>query len=381
MRRLLIALALATPFLTAQQPKKQKGGFDADQWNTAVGLGGGSGGMYGKRRLRVKGPHHATMLAALTWLKNNQAADGSWPSGTTEDATVAATGAALLAMLSNGSTMRMGPFKAPIKKGVNWLRQRQKESGAFCDATGPHLIASLAMAESYTLSNYKLLKRNTTRALNFALSRRADDGGWRTSEDATDSNPALTLWGTTLIGAAAWDKLYEAPNPTTGILEWLTGPRANIVPDNGILGAKPPMARIGELAFDQGAANAFTLFWIKIDEDSDHPAPTIAEAKKRRDAALTRARKLPRKWTKDPKHKLSISEWFASAHAFHLSDDKTALAEIQKALAAAQVAEGEHKGTWEPIGVWGAAGGRAWTTAMATMTLGAQYRYTKITGR
>lgn len=376
-----LALALATPLATAQESPKPKGGFDADQWNRAIRLDGDLGVMFEKRRSANKGPHKEAMHAALMWLKNNQDADGSWSAGKAGDATVATTSAALLAMLGNGSTMRIGPFKAPIKKGVNWLRRHQQPSGAFCNATGPHLIATLAMTEAYTLSSYKLLKRSATRAFNFALTRRTEDGGWRASSDATESDPALTHWGTAMVCTAAWDGYYKDANPTKNTLTWLAGSRATLAPDNGVLGAKPPLTRIGELAFDQGTANAFTLFWIKIDKDSVHPAPLIAAATKRRDAALARARKLPRKWRKDPRNKLSISEWFTSSHAFHLSGDKDALASLQKALADAQVAEGEHAGTWDPIGVWGEVGGRAWTTAMAVMTLGAQNRYGQIIGR
>lgn len=371
------ALLLVTSLLAAQAPKQQ-GGFNADQWNRAVGLGAAPDSMFGMRRANAPRPNSAAIAAAFTWLMANQAKDGSWTSRHSQDATVAVTGVALLAMLGDGSTMRSGKWKGPIKKAVNWLRQRQTETGAFAEATGPHLLASLAMTEAYLLSNYKLIKKSAERGLRHADSRRAADGGWRPTADATDSDPALTMWGTTLIGTATLAAMREAARPNHGIAEWLGSPRAHLVSEGGVLGAKAPVARIGELAFDQGAANAFTLYWLKLDTQDAAGAALEAEVTERHQTALTRARSLPRKWAKDPKHKLSISEWFASSHAFAQAGDKKSLAVITRALATAQISEGEFRGTWEPIGVWGEVGGRAWTTAMAAMTLSAPFRYGKI---
>ncbi|MFT4515497.1 MAG: hypothetical protein ACI91B_004212 [Planctomycetota bacterium] len=91
------------------------------------------------------------------------------------------------------------------------------------------------------------------------------------------------------------------------------------------------MIRQGELAYDQPAANAFTLCWLA-----------------NKDSSTTK-----------------------------LADATT----ITKALAAKHLAAGDEQGSWHPIGVCGEAGGRAWTTAMAVLTLEAPYRYAKIVGR
>lgn len=76
-----------------------------------------------------------------------------------------------------------------------------------------------------------------------------------------------------------------------------------------------------------------------------------------------------------------MHEWFCSSYALAQEDDQETVAKLGAALARQQVLEGNVRGSWQPIGVWGAAGGRTWTTAMAVLTLEAPYRYTKIHGR
>lgn len=71
-----LALLLATPFLAAQEPA-QKGGFNQDQWNRAVGLGAGAGGMFGQRRVQLARPNGEAIAAAMTWLLDGDN-QGSW---------------------------------------------------------------------------------------------------------------------------------------------------------------------------------------------------------------------------------------------------------------------------------------------------------------
>ena len=99
--------------------------FDSNQWNSAVGLGGGAGGKYGGRGGGGKGGRRAVgkataiaIEAALEWLKNHQDEDGKWdadefmrhdvegvpcdgPGHAVHD--VGLTGLALLAFLGDGS--------------------------------------------------------------------------------------------------------------------------------------------------------------------------------------------------------------------------------------------------------------------------------------
>jgi hypothetical protein len=327
-------------------------------------------------------PQRAAITAGLNWLHSNQSSDGCWPAQDSPDTTVAITSLAMLAMLGDGNTLRVGRFKDSLKLGAAWLRAQQHESGAFANATGPHLLATIAIAECYMLSEFKLLRKSAIKAVQHASSRRCADRGWRANQHSEPSDPVLTLWGTTMLVTASDAFIETQPNPCRGVFEWLQGRRATAAPESGILGVDVPIARQGELAHDQRQANAFTLCWLAMDTGkSESSAARAAAADSMRAAALARARKLPRLWVKNAKHKLSMHEWFCSSYALAQDGDQETVAKIGAALASQQVLEGNDRGSWQPIGVWGEAGGRTWTTAMAVLTLEAPYRYTKIHGR
>ena len=52
---------------------------------------------------------------------------------------------------------------------------------------------------------------------------------------------------------------------------------------------------------------------------------------------------------------------------------------LESAVVKTQCATGNALGSWDPIDVWGEDGGRVYSTAIATLTLEAYYRYTKLT--
>lgn len=78
------------------------------------------------------------------------------------------------AMLANGSTMRVGPHKNPVKLLTVYLRNAQKPSGEYviddepCSRT-EQLLATCAMADNARLSKYSLLRRNVQRGARAAL--------------------------------------------------------------------------------------------------------------------------------------------------------------------------------------------------------------------
>ena len=126
--------------------------FDSNQWNTAVGLGGGAGGKWGGRRggrRKLRGKKRGTARAidlGLKWLKDHQDKSGKWDTRRFHEARhqrctpcdgAGNAGArrrraprlALLAFLGDGSTMRSGPYKNEVKKAVIWLRKQQGTNG------------------------------------------------------------------------------------------------------------------------------------------------------------------------------------------------------------------------------------------------------------
>jgi len=53
---------------------------------------------------------------------------------------------------------------------------------------------------------------------------------------------------------------------------------------------------------------------------------------------------------------------------------------MEKAVLASQRKDGQAKGSWDPIGPWGFAGGRVYSAALLVLCIEVYYRYPKIIG-
>ncbi|MHC4854165.1 MAG: hypothetical protein ACYTF5_19360 [Planctomycetota bacterium] len=123
---------------------------------------------FGRRSLAACGEQEvATAIErGLDWLWRNQVRQGSWAGG------VGATGAALLAFTGDANTMKSGPRKSTIKRGVSWLRMQQGPDGRIGPKGTPnhlrdHAIATYAICEVQGLSRSAVLKKNAQSAINY----------------------------------------------------------------------------------------------------------------------------------------------------------------------------------------------------------------------
>jgi hypothetical protein len=53
---------------------------------------------------------------------------------------------------------------------------------------------------------------------------------------------------------------------------------------------------------------------------------------------------------------------------------------MEKAIVGSQRTEGDEKGSWDPVGPWGYAGGRVYSTALMTLCMEVYFRYGKVLG-
>lgn len=333
-----------------------------------IGLGVAPDGIYGARSSeRTSSAARARRAAiddGLRWLTRERGDALHWHvEGADENApaTVAVTALAVLAFLADGNTMRSGPHKVSLKNGLAWLRQQQQESGAVAESTGPHLLATLAIVESYRLSYYKLLRSSAQLAVDHAATLRTEDGGWRTNPKATVSDPALSVWGAMTLGTAIDSDLAVPRGARAGLARWLRGTRAGAVPEVDVFGAPVPATRLHEIAFEQPIANTFARCWL---------APTTPQP-----GALAALHQRPRPWRTSGDQKLSMVEQLFAALSLAQANELEALDAQLAALCEAQVQHGEHAGSWHPIGAHGAAAGRIGTTALALLALTADKRY------
>jgi hypothetical protein len=121
---------------------------------------------------------HAEWAAAhsqlVAWLVARQDESGRLPAAGPREpvapADVAASALAMLAFASDGSTMRQGAHKDPIKKATIWLKNQQRDDGWFCasdDASAALVqgLAAAAMVQVCVDSRYLLLDDPARRAL------------------------------------------------------------------------------------------------------------------------------------------------------------------------------------------------------------------------
>ena len=81
--------------------------------------------------------------------------------------------------------------------------------------------------------------------------------------------------------------------------------------------------------------------------------------------------------------KVNLYYWYYASYAlFQMGGQRWKLwnTAMQKSLLDTQRVGGDEDGSWDPIGEWGKAGGRVYSTAIGAMTLEVYYRYMRASG-
>ena len=138
---------------------------------------------------------------ALRWLARHQDPEGYWdcdgysaqcekgkspcPGKGQALNDVGVTGLAILAFLGSGNTPLVGPYKKNVRDGVKYLCDVQNsDDGCLTDKWGErymynHGIATLALTETYGLTNWAPIKKFAKRALEFIRTSKNPGKAWR----------------------------------------------------------------------------------------------------------------------------------------------------------------------------------------------------------
>ena len=379
--------------------------FDSNQLNDVVGIGPGAGGKYGGRgpkgKYRIKSKHHKidqVIRWGLEWLKNHQDRDGHWsadefmkhcPSGDVCDGPgnpvndIGITGLALLAFLGDGSTMRSGPYKSVIKKGINWIRQQMGDDGLIGTENGRqfqycHAIASYALIEAYGLSRYRTLKPYAQKAVNYIQSARNEYGVWRYFPRDGNNDSSVTGWMVMALKsakdfhlkvdqkafeyAALWyDQVTDPNTGQCGYTKRGQGSAREAGQEDKFPASKTEaMTGVG----------LFTRFWLGLD-----PADQSVML-----AAADTILKKPPVWNPND-GSIDLYYWYYGSYAmFQVGGAKWKRwrHSLEKALMTSQRKKAHARGSWDPISAWGESGGRVYTTALGVLTLEVYYRYSRL---
>ena len=381
--------------------------FDSNQWNSAVGLGGGAGGKYGGRGGGRGGKgggksYAAAIDAGLKWLAAHQDEDGKWdcdgfmkhdatdseicngPGNAVHD--VGITALALLAFLGDGSTMRAGPYKANIKKGIKWLRSQQQESGLFGgsashDFVYDHAIAAYAMVEAYGLSDYKLLKKAAQKGINYLESHRNPYSVWRYQPRDNDNDISVTGWAIMAYESGKFFELQVSDNALKlceTFLDQVSDPTGKHgYTKQGEGSSRKPGEHGTKFPIEKGEALSAVGLFCRFFMGQDPKEKPIMKAT----ADLLRSK--PPVWD-EKGGTIDHYYWYYATYAlFQYGGDhwKQWQKKLETAVVKNQHRDGSKKnlvGSWDPIGAWGEDGGRVYSTAILTLTLEAYYRYSRL---
>jgi hypothetical protein len=296
---------------------------------------------------------------------------------------VGVTGLALLALLGDGNSLRAGPQRESVRRAVAWLREQQDPATGLIGTTNhhsfiyDHAIATLAMVEAYGLSEYKLLKSNAQRAIDYLEFHRNPYAVWRYQPRDGDNDTSVTAWCVMAYRSAQDFKLEvnrQALSMATVWLEQMTDPVSGRTGYTDRGGFSSRQAGQHALLYPREASEAMTaagLFcrFLLGQEPAKQPIMSTQA-----DLVIRR----PPVWEEG---KIDEYAWFLGSLAIYQIGGRhwqEWSRHIEAAVVEPQRQDGNFAGSWDPIGVWGEVGGRVFSTAMLTLTLQSYYRYTRL---
>ncbi len=374
--------------------------------NAAIGVGGGLGGPMGDRfggkhdLVAKRGGSHATekaVSAGLKWLKDHQDPDGSWScdnfqkncrknicdgKGSSADHSSGVTGLALLAFLGAGNTMRVGPYREVVKRGLKYLLSVQSPDGCVGPKTADghymynHLICTMALAEAYGLSGKTpQLQAPAQKAVDFAVQAQNPYLGWRYGVRPGDNDTSMTGWAVLALKSAKLSELEVPPEAFQGARNWFDKVTDDSFYKTGYTQKADNGARTADAQkyAPTEAMSAVALTGrIFMGEPLDSPKVK---------GAVALLKNMPPKW--DPESGNDFYYWYYGTLAmFQVGGEpwKVWNAGMKEALVKTQRRAGDEDGSWDPSDAWGHAGGRVYSTAANILSLEIYYRYGTVLG-
>lgn len=169
-------------------------------------------------RLRSGGGKDITetaIIRGLTWLKNTQAADGSWGGDAKgEDGQPAKqdknamTAMALLSFLGHCELQDSPAFGPTVHKAINFLTSTPPEKMAGGNqGSYSHPIRTYALCEAYTMTKIKKLELFAKRASEHVVKGQNENGGWAYGYGkgvGAHTDLSVTGWNIQALKAAAY---------------------------------------------------------------------------------------------------------------------------------------------------------------------------------
>jgi len=367
-------------------------------------------------------PAQQAVAGALQWLADHQAPDGSWepdafmsrdryadsPSSDGSGLAslrVGTTGLVLLAFIGDGHGLLYSPHSETVARGAQYLLSTQREDGLFGDEIGNatlygHALATMAIGELYYDTHHvPSLRKPLQSAVTLLLESRNNYAAWRHTLKPNGDNDTsvtglavcalliaddckITVDELAFAGAESWFSSMEDRN--TGRVGYAWG-------DGGGGPGGPthrPANRMASFPPEKSEAlTAVTLlcrtFMAAAEALPEKQRAGLAGSAEKQ-IALIEAK--PPRW--DREGSVDFYYWYFATQAMKQVGGPRWSAwdrAMQEALLPNQrrdSADGKDNftGSWDPADVWGAEGGRLYSTALAALILELSYREQPVLG-
>jgi hypothetical protein len=335
---------------------------------------------------------------ALDWLARHQDADGRWDGGTAryEDGTAVAgdddftihcppgqtcfgecayweadtalTGLALLTYLGAGYTHTEGKHATTVAKGLEFLLAQQKKDGDLRGASKAvgmycHAMATLALCEAYALSLDEHLRDPAERAISFLVSARARDGqAWRYLPGASVGDTSILGWVVMALKSAreVGLRVPDQAGIRRGTLLWLD--RVSAGQSKGLARYQPTESVTATMTAEAWICRQFL--------GAGGPQPSSSEA----------ANYLLQH--ESDRGDRNYYYWYYGTLAMFQHGSQAWLrwnTRVRDRIVTLQRPSGHQVGSWDPDDtMYGARGGRLYSTTLAALTLEVYYRYLRL---
>jgi hypothetical protein len=343
-----------------------------DQIGTISGEGLEGRGQAARARLvreggGTEGSEKAVELA-LKWFQRHQNPDGSWSfqplggrcgCGNPGDLGAAFNGAtamALLPYLGAGNTHREGQYQKEVQAGLYYLLSHQKPNGSFEDPGGnlySHGLCAIVLSEAYAMTQDQALLRPAQAALDFiAYAQDPVGGGWR-YQPRQPGDTSVVGWQLMALKSGRMAYLHVDPSVFVGATRFLD----SVQTDSGAAyGYTDPGDRISTTAI--GLLCRMFLGWSREEPALQRGIERIAKS--------------------GPSEVDLYYNYYATQVMRHYEGKvwEKWNEQMRDFLIQTQATKGHELGSWFMGNSHSAkAGGRLYSTSMATMILEVYYRH------
>ncbi len=335
----------------------------------------------------------STLLSARKWLLAQQTEAGGWDSAAHQGLAAYDVGVSGLAMLALRAT---GPETAEaLQKARGFLASRQRDDGWLAPQVTnrlcQHSIATWALAEVLLIAPDRRLRDVVERAARVIEHARNPGLGWGYEPCGGQSDTHETAWAASALRFARLARVPVSPQAEAGALTWLYeatdrefGQVGYNVPGGYVARLRDPGVPTTGASFDREGRGGVSLHFPPEESQGMTAAAVwchgllrepdrVALRGKGRQLLLER---MP-KWNRT-EGTIDLCYWHWGSLALAPQATREARSWYE-ALDYAIVTAQARDGSWDPVDAWASVGGRAYSTAMATLALLGPQRYPAMT--